>query len=138
VSELIQRAVELPWANIFSTLIIRFVGVFIVLAILMIGMLALGMIVSRLFPAQEAKKTKQPDSNKEAVALAETPEREAAEEEIAAAIGAALAFSMESIHFARPVLTEAVANGSWALAGRMSLMARRLPAGSQRRIHEGR
>lgn len=136
MSELIQRAVTLPWGYVLSTLIIRFVGVFIVLAILMIAMQVLGAVVSRLVASQEAKKSKRVEREKETLALAESPELEAGEEEVAAAIGAAIAFSMEPAYSARPVPQETVTNGTWALAGRMALMSRRLPSGSQQRIQE--
>jgi sodium pump decarboxylase gamma subunit len=131
VAEIIERARELPWGYIFSTLFIRFIGVFLVLAILMIGMQFLGAVVSRLVAWQEAKKTRESEQQ---AALAEPLETQSREEEIAAAIGAAMALSMESVPSLQPLSDGAVANGSWALAGRMALMSGRLPAGSQRRL----
>jgi Na+-transporting methylmalonyl-CoA/oxaloacetate decarboxylase gamma subunit len=131
VDEIIQRAIELPWGYILSTLVIRFVGVFIVLAILMVGMQLLGAVVSRLVAMQEAKRSRDLPQEKK-VALAESPELESREEELAAAIGAALAFSMESVTHAQPVSQRTGVDGSWALAGRVALMGRRLPAGTQR------
>jgi len=116
-----------------STLVIRFVGVFIVLAILMIGMQLLGSIVSRLV-SQEGRRKKEAERQKEP-GLAEAPELELGEEEIAAAIGAAIAFSMESGPFVRPIPRESTNNGTWALAGRIALMGRRLSAGTQKRTH---
>ena len=133
MSELLQRAAELPWGYIMSTLIIRFVGVFIVLAILMVAMQILGAVVSRLVARQESRNAKELEREKEPISLAESPELESREEELAAAIGAALAFSMERAPYRQPVPSETVANGSWALAGRMALMGRRLPAGTQQR-----
>jgi Na+-transporting methylmalonyl-CoA/oxaloacetate decarboxylase gamma subunit len=115
-----------------STLLIRFVGVFIVLAILMIGMLVMGMIVSRALALQEARKSKEMEREKESGVLVDSPELEPREEELAAAIGAAIAFSMSPVSI-QPTPQEGSANGSWALAGRMALMGRRLPAGIQRR-----
>lgn len=136
MSELLQRATELPWGYIFSTLIIRFVGVFIVLAILMVAMQILGAVVSRLVTSQESRRAKELEREREPISLAESPELESREEELAAAIGAALAFSMEPAPYMQGMQAtpqEIVANGTWALAGRMALMDRRLPAGTQQR-----
>jgi Na+-transporting methylmalonyl-CoA/oxaloacetate decarboxylase gamma subunit len=134
MGELIQRAVELPWGYIMSTLVIRFVGVFIVLAILMVGMQVLGSVVSRLVSGQEARAAEARRREAHAVALAEAPERETGEEEIVAAMGAAIAVAMAASR--QPISPPAhpdVTARSWAMAGRVALMNRRLPAGTQRR-----
>lgn len=134
MEELIQRTVELPWGFIMSTLLIRFVGVFIVLAILLVAMQLLGTIVSRIISRQKARGTQKRKEETPAAALAEVPEREAGEEEIVATIGAALAVAMESEQkSAAPHAHTGITAGSWAMAGRVALMNRRLQAGSQRR-----
>jgi Na+-transporting methylmalonyl-CoA/oxaloacetate decarboxylase gamma subunit len=134
MSELIQRAMELPWAYIMFTLIIRFVGVFIVLAVLMGGMYLLGFVVSRLIARQEEKKAEKHEQDEESIPLAEEPERDVDEEEIVAAIGAAIAMSAEPQHAAAtsPAKGAAMA-GAWAMAGRTTQMNRRLQGGSYRR-----
>lgn len=134
MQELIQRAIELPWGFIMSTLVIRFVGVFIVLAILMVGMQALGAVVSRMVARQESGHSRTIEPDAQTVTLAEPPESSAGEEEAAAAIGAALALAMESERAA--VLSERFAGvtaGSWVMAGRVAQMSRRLSSGSPRR-----
>ena len=133
VSQLIENALGLDWGYILSTLVIRFFGVFLVLAILMVGMMILGAVVSRLVAAQETRKTSAVAREKEAARLAESPETNTGDEELAAVIGAAIAFSMEPVSYMQSLPHEAVSNGSWVLAGRMALMGRRLPAGTQRR-----
>lgn len=134
MGELIQRAVELPWGFIMSTLFIRFVGVFIVLAILLVAMRLLGAIVSRIVSRQEARGAQKHGEETPATGLAEVSEREAGEEELVAAIGAAIAVAMESEQkSAAPHAHTGITAGSWTMAGRVALMNRRLQAGSQRR-----
>ncbi len=134
MQELIQRAVELPWGFIMSTLLIRFVGVFIVLAILLIAMQLLGAIVSRIVARQEARGAQKHKVETPAAGLAEIHEREAGEEEMVAVIGAAIAIAMESEQKSEaPHAHTGITAGSWAMAGRVAMMNRRLQAGSQRR-----
>ena len=130
----IQRAIELPWDYIMGTLLIRFVGVFFVLAILMIAMQILGRIVSRIVEREEAGGAKRQHQEESLLDLAEHSKSNLDEEEMVAAIGATIAAAMESEKrtLAPPEQT-GVAADSWAMAGRMTLMNRRLPAGSQRR-----
>ena len=131
---LIQNALELPWDYIMFTLLIRFVGVFIVLAILMAGMYLLGFVVSRVVAKQEAKKADKQEHEAPAISLAEEPEREADEEEIIAAIGAALAVAIEAQRVsAAPSMQSDVGAGAWAMAGRASQMNLRIQGGSHRR-----
>ncbi|GAB4339140.1 MAG: hypothetical protein Kow0099_13910 [Candidatus Abyssubacteria bacterium] len=133
--ELIQRAIDLPWGFIMSTLVIRFVGVFIVLAILMVGMQILGTVVSRMIAKQESKHRKTAEADSQAIALVESQESSASEEETAAVIGAAIALAMESERASamHPGRTAGIMAGSWAMAGRVAQMSRRMSAGSQRR-----
>ena len=134
MSTLIQNAIELPWGYIMSTLLIRFVGVFFVLAILMAGMYLLGLVVSRIVAKQEARKADRQKREAAAISLAEEPEREADEEEIIAAIGAALAMAMDAQQtvIAPSTQPDAMA-GAWAMAGRASQMNLRMQGGTHRR-----
>ena len=134
MSELIQRAIDLEWGYIMGTLLIRFVGVFVVLAILMIAMQILGRIVSRIVAKEEAVDAMERKKDESLLDLAEHPTSGPNEEEMVAAIGAAIAVSMESEKRALASSGHAgVSADSWAMAGRMTLMNRRLSAGSQRR-----
>jgi Na+-transporting methylmalonyl-CoA/oxaloacetate decarboxylase gamma subunit len=133
MSELIQRAVELPWGYIMSTLLIRFVGVFLVLGILLAGMYLLGFVVSRLVARQEKRNAEKDKQETPSIAFAEEPEREADEEEMIAAIGAALAMAMESQQMPAALSPKTgLTAGSWVMAGRATQMNRRLQGGSQR------
>jgi len=117
-----------------GTLLIRFVGVFFVLAVLMIGMVVLGKVVSALVSMQEAKGADDQERKSTAIALAEEPEREAGEEEVVAAIGAAIATAMESNgKIVAPAVHTGVAAGLWAMTGRTTQMNMRLQGGSHRR-----
>jgi len=142
MSKLIENAMSLDWGFIMSTLIIRFFGVFAVLAVVMIGMIILGKVVSKLVAMQEAKEAKDHDEPEEELltdSLAETPEHKAGEEEIVAAIGAALAFAMESQRKTPAAAAHGgVTAGSWAMAGRAALMSGRLQAGSQKHLAQSR
>lgn len=142
MSKLIENAMSLDWGYIMSTLVIRFFGVFAVLAVVMVGMIILGKVVSKLVAMQEAKEAKEHDEPEEeplTVSLAEAPEHEAGEEEIVAAIGAALAFAMESQRTTTVAATHGgVTAGSWAMAGRAALMTGRLQAGSQKHLTQSR
>jgi len=134
MSELIQNINNLDWGLIMSTLLIRFVGVFFVLAVLMIGMIVLGKVVSALVSMQEAKGEDEQEHKSPAIALAEEPEREAGEEEVVAAIGAAIAMAMESDgKIVAPAVHTGVAAGLWAMTGRTTQMNMRLQGGSHRR-----
>jgi Na+-transporting methylmalonyl-CoA/oxaloacetate decarboxylase gamma subunit len=134
MQKLIENAINLDWGYVMSTLIIRFVGVFVVLAILMVGMIALGKIVSWLVAKQEAKKARHREKEAQAARLAEAPERDVDEEEVVAAIGAALALIMESEQSAMASSAQvSTTAGSWAMAGRVAVMNGRLQGGSQRR-----
>jgi Na+-transporting methylmalonyl-CoA/oxaloacetate decarboxylase gamma subunit len=95
MANLIENIRTLDWGYILGTLVIRFVGVFVVLFILMVGMMILGKVVSALVANQEAGNAEDDEKDPHAIELAEEPEREVGEEEIVAAIGAALAMSME-------------------------------------------
>lgn len=131
---LIQNAIELPWGYIMFTLLIRFIGVFIVLAILMAAMYLLGFVVSRIVGRQEAKKALRHQHESRAISFAKEPEREADEEEVIAAIGAALAIAIETQQrSAAPQLQPDVTAGAWAMAGRASQMNMRIQGGSHRR-----
>jgi sodium pump decarboxylase gamma subunit len=135
VSEFIQRAIELPWGYIMGTLFIRFIGVFVVLAILMVAMQLLGRIVSRIVDKEKAGDAKEKHRKESVLDLAEHAEGDPDLEEAVAAIGAAIAAAMESeTRAVTPPGQTGVAADSWAMAGRMALMNRRLPAGSQRRF----
>ena len=134
MSKLIENAVNLDWGMIMSTLIIRFVGVFIVLAVVMIGMIVLGKVVSALVSRQEAREAEEQEPKPSAVALAEKPEREAGEEEVVAAIGAALALAIELEQKAIVIPAHGgIIAGSWAMAGRVAQIGARLQGGAQRR-----
>ena len=134
MSNVIETALSLDWGYILGTLVIRFVGVFMVLFILMIGMMILGKVVSTLVARQEARNAEDDEKDPHAIKFAEEPEREAGEEEIVATIGAAIAMSMESD---RPSLAPAafggVSAGSWSLAGRAAQMGERMQGGTQKR-----
>jgi Na+-transporting methylmalonyl-CoA/oxaloacetate decarboxylase gamma subunit len=134
MSEIIQTAINLPWGKIMGTLMIRFVGVFLVLLILMAGMIILGKIVSSLVERQERKKAEGGEQPDKASALIDEPDSQAGEEEIVAAIGAAIAMAMDQQQksIAQPTLAGANA-GSWAMAGRSAQINIRLQGGSQRR-----
>lgn len=133
MSELIQRAIDLEWGYIMFTLLIRFVGVFIVLAILMGGMYLLGFIVSRIIAKQEAEKAKKQTQEPMSISLAEEPEREADEEEMVAAMGAAIAMAMELERTQTPSPSHAgIAAGAWTMAGRALQINSRLQGGSHR------
>lgn len=132
--DIVQNAMNLDWGQILGTLMIRFVGVFVVLLVLMFGMMILGKIVSTLVERQEAKKSESVKTGPHTIALAEEPERQAGEEEIVAAIGAAIAMSMESERMIlAPAAFGGVGAGSWATAGRATQMGSRLQGGVQRR-----
>ncbi len=134
MNALIQRTLELEWGYIMATLIIRFVGVFVVLAILLVAMQILGKIVSRIVADREAKTPERQEEDTPPITLADAPEQEVGEEELVAAMGAAIAFAMESEQRAVAPLTHAgITAGSWAMAGRSAMMNARLQAGSQRR-----
>jgi Na+-transporting methylmalonyl-CoA/oxaloacetate decarboxylase gamma subunit len=134
MAELIENAVNLPWGKIMGTLMIRFVGVIIVLVILMISMMILGKVVSKLVEMQEARESSDEPKEASAPALAEEPEIDAGEEEVVAAIGAAIAMAMDMGQTvgASTALADTGA-GSWALTGRATQMARRIQGGAQRR-----
>jgi Na+-transporting methylmalonyl-CoA/oxaloacetate decarboxylase gamma subunit len=134
MSELIQRAIELPWGYIMFTLLIRFVGVFVVLAILMIGMYLLGFVVSRLVARQEERKTAKLKPEMPDVLHAEDSAGEPGDEEVVAAIGAAIALSMQQAPsaYAGPSPEGGITAGPWALAGRATQMNSRLQGGSYR------
>ena len=133
MSEFIQRAVELPWSFILNTLLIRFVGVFVVLAILMVGMQILGAVVPRFISRQDAKQKGKGEERKPTIASSEISEEETEGEELPAAIGAAVALALEAeLKPAEPAMQAGAAAGAWAMAGRVALMNQRLPAGSQR------
>ena len=133
MEELIQNAITLPWGKIIGTLMVRFVGVIIVLVILMIGMIILGKVVSKLVEMQEARKTDADPKEASATALAVEPEIDAGEEEVVAAIGAAIAMAMDLESVGAPSALAGASAGSWALAGRATQMDRRLQGGGQRR-----
>ena len=133
MAELIENAISLPWGKIIGTLMIRFVGVIIVLVILMIGMMILGKVVSKLVEMQEARKADDGSQDPSAPALAEEPEIDAGEEEVVAAIGAAIAMAMDLESVGAPSALAGASAGSWALAGRATQMDRRLQGGGQRR-----
>ena len=134
MSNVIETALSLDWGYILGTLVIRFVGVFVVLVILMIGMMILGKVVSTLVARQEAGNAEDDEKDPHAIEFAEEPEREVGEEEIVAVIGAALAMSMES---ERPLLAPAalggITAGSWSVAGRAAQMGARMQGGTQKR-----
>lgn len=132
--ELIENAVNLPWGRIMGTLMIRFIGVFMVLIILMISMMILGKVVSKLIEMQEARKAEDDEKEAPAIALAEEPELEAGEEEVVAAIGAAIAMAMDlEQKFAAPSAFAGLSAGSWALTGRAAQMNTRLQGGEHKR-----
>ena len=91
INGLIENAANLDWGLIMSTLVIRFVGVFLVLFVVMIGMMILGKVVSTMVARQEARESDEQANESPALAPAEEPELKIAEEEVVAAIGAALA-----------------------------------------------
>jgi Na+-transporting methylmalonyl-CoA/oxaloacetate decarboxylase gamma subunit len=134
MSNIIETARNLDWGYIWSTLIIRYVGVFVVLFILMIGMILLGKIVSAVVASQEEKDAEGDENDPHSIELAEEPEREVGEEEIVAAIGAALALSMEpDSPLLAPPAFGGIAAGSWSLAGRAAQMGGRMQGGTQKR-----
>jgi len=133
MSKLIESALSQDWGLIIGTLMVRFVGVFVVLAVLMVGMIVLGKVVSKLVAMQESKKAEAEETDPHALALAEEPEHEAGEEELVAAIGAAIAMAMETEQRATtPAAAGGVVAGSWALAGRATQMDRRMQGGAYR------
>ncbi len=133
MEELINNARELNWGYIMSTLVIRFVGVFIVLAILMIGMQILGAVVSRLVAGSEERAARKREQEAPAVAMEEAAETETADEEMVAAIGAAIAVAMESETKAASILADTgVTADPWAVTGRVAMMNARLQGGSHR------
>ncbi len=133
--DIVQNALSLDWGQIIGTLMIRFVGVFFVLLVLMFGMIILGKVVSALVERQEAKESESVKAaGPHTIALAEEPERQAGEEELVAAIGAAIAMSMESERKTlSPAAFGGIGAGSWATAGRATQMGQRLQGGAQRR-----
>ena len=134
VENIIENIQNLDWGYILGTLVIRFVGVFVVLVILMIGMMILGKVVSTLVARQEARDAEDDDKDPHAIEFAEEPEREVGEEEIVAAIGAALAMSMESEHpLLAPASLGGITAGSWSAAGRAAQMGARMQGGTQKR-----
>lgn len=134
ISGLAQNAANLDWGLIMSTLIVRFVGVFVVLAVMMIGMMILGKVVSALISMKEARGAEEPKIELSAIALAEEPEMKTGEEEVVAAIGAAIAMAMEQHRkIAAPAAPAGAAAGSWTMAGRAAQMSTRLQGGTHRR-----
>ncbi len=129
-----QNAAALDWGLIMSTLVIRFIGVFVVLIVLMLGMTILGKIVSSMVARQEAREAQGQEDDPPAIALAEEPEREVGEEELVAAIGAAIAMAIEAEgKIVAPTAQQGTPAGSWAVAGRTTQMSARLHGGAHRR-----
>ncbi len=139
ISGLMENAANLDWGLIMSTLVIRFVGVFLVLFVVMIGMMILGKVVSTMVARQEARESdeqaNEPPALAPALAPAEEPELKIAEEEVVAAIGAALAVVMEQGGRIGAMAAPAGAEtGPWASLGRTAQMSARMPGGPHRRV----
>ncbi len=135
ISGLMENAANLDWGLIMSTLIIRFIGVFIVLFVVMIGMMILGKVVSTMVARQEARESDEQANEPPALAPAEEPELKIAEEEVVAAIGAALAVVMEQGgRIGAKAAPAGAETGLWATLGRTAQMGARLPGGPHRRL----
>ncbi len=133
-AKLLRDAGAWTWGEVLGTLIIRFVVVIFVLLVLMIAMIMLGKVVSKLVEMQEARESDEDPKEASAPTLAVEPEIDAGEEEVVAAIGAAIAMAMDlGQRDSAPSALAGASAGSWALSGRATQMDRRLQGGGQRR-----
>ena len=122
------------WGYVLGTLFIRFFGVFIVLAVLMVGMLLSGLIfqkIGRKRLIQEAALPSQPDKIPMESEIATPLIRANAEmitPEMAGAIGVALALELSS-KMVRPSSSDGSSDASsWVMDGRQRMMADRINA----------
>jgi len=105
------------WVFAITTLLIRFFGIFIVLAILQICMQISGYIFSRLTPKEGPSLEGPPPSG------GSVEDREE-EQEIAAAIGVAL--SLYRAEMDQPLKLPTVSPSEWAISGRVAQLQSRL------------
>jgi hypothetical protein len=111
------------WGYALGTLLIRFFGVFLVLGVLMVGMIAAGLIFQRLDrPAGASKPAPTPPP------VEEEPSEvlDVIEPETATAIGVALHLHLSALRTAGVINLERSDGSSWSRQGRSQIMRDRL------------